>query len=78
VRQLLAPGGRVVADVAPPGTGLRTGEVRLTAGGLTSAPFPWAVVGADAVARIGADAGFASATREVDGRWIAVLEADAA
>jgi SAM-dependent methyltransferase len=78
VRQLLAPGGRVVADVAPPGTGLRTGEVRLTAGGLTSAPFPWAVVGADAVAGIGADAGFASATREVDGRWIAVLEADAA
>ena len=78
LRHLLAPGGLVVADVAPPGTGLRTGTVRLTAGGLTSEPFPWAVVGADAVATVARDAGFASSTRNIGGRWVAVLEADAA
>lgn len=78
LRHVLAPGGLVVADVAPPGTGLRTGTVRLTAGGLTSEPFPWAVVGADAVDVVARDAGFASSTRDTGGRWIAVLEADAA
>ncbi len=75
--QLLAPGGRVVADVAPPGTGLRRGEVRLTAGGLTSEPFAWSVVGADAVGAVGADAGFSTDVRDVGDRWVAVLEAAA-
>jgi trans-aconitate methyltransferase len=78
LRHLLAPGGLVVADVAPPGTGVRTGTVRLTAGGLTSEPFPWAVVGADAVDEVARDAGFATTTRDIGGRWVAVLEADAA
>jgi len=73
--QLLAPRGRVVADVAPPGTGLRRGEVRLTAGGLTSEPFPWSVVGADAVAEVGTEAGFAVDTHDLGERWVAVLEA---
>jgi SAM-dependent methyltransferase len=72
--ELLVLGGRVVADVAPPGTGLRRGEVRLTAGGLTSEPFPWCVVGADAVADLAAEAGFSSSTRDLDDRWVAVLE----
>jgi SAM-dependent methyltransferase len=78
LRHLLAPGGRVVADVAPPGTGLRRGTVQLTAGGLTSVPFPWAVVGADAIGAIGGEAGFATSTHDLGGRWVAVLEADAA
>ena len=52
IAQLLAPGGRVVADVAPPGTGLHSGTIRLSAGGLTSQPFPWSVVGADAIAAV--------------------------
>jgi SAM-dependent methyltransferase len=73
--QLLTRGGRVVADVAPPGTGLRRGEVRLTAGGLTSEPFPWSVVGADAVAEVGTEAGFAADTHDLGERWVAVLEA---
>jgi SAM-dependent methyltransferase len=78
LRQLLAPGGRVVADVAAPGTGCRIGEVRLTVGNLTSFPFPWAFVGVDAIVDVGLEAGFATTTREVRGRWVAVLEADAA
>lgn len=78
IAQLLAPGGRVVCDVAPPGTGLHSGTVRLTAGGLTSEPFPWSVVGADAILEVGADAGFAVRTFDVGGRWIGVLEETAA
>jgi SAM-dependent methyltransferase len=76
ISQVLAARGRVVADVAPPGTGLRAGEVRLSAGGLTSVPFPWAVVGADAIPAVAADAGFVAETIELDGRWVAVLQAD--
>jgi SAM-dependent methyltransferase len=73
VAQLLTPGGRVVADIAPPGTGLHTGTVRLTAGGLTSEPFPWSVVGADAVDAVAAQAGFAVETVNVGDRWVGVL-----
>jgi len=78
IGELLVHGGRVVADVAPPGTGLRRGEVRLTAGGLTSQPFPWCVVGADAVVDLAAQAGFSSSTRALGDRWVAVLETEGA
>lgn len=78
LRHLLVPGGRVVADVAPPGTGLKQGSVRLRAGGLISVPFPWAVVGADAVGELGRQAGYVASTRDLGGRWAALLEADAA
>jgi SAM-dependent methyltransferase len=74
IGELLGPGGRVVADVAPPGTGLRRGEVRLTAAGLTSEAFPWCVVGADAVRRIAEEAGFSWHVQDLGGRWVAVLE----
>jgi SAM-dependent methyltransferase len=76
--QLLAPGGRVVADVAPPGTGLHIGTARLSAGGLTSEPFPWSVVGADALAGIATLAAFGAETRDVGGRWVGVLHESAA
>jgi SAM-dependent methyltransferase len=76
--ELLVRGGRVVADVAPPGTGLRQGQVRLMAGGLISEPFPWCVVGADAVPELAADVGYSSSTREIGTRWVAVLETDRA
>jgi SAM-dependent methyltransferase len=78
IAQLLAPGGRVVADVAPPGTGLHSGTVRLSAGGLTSEPFPWSVVGADVVADVAAEAGFVAETRDVGDRWVGVLHETAA
>jgi hypothetical protein len=76
--ELLIGGGRVVVDVAPPGTGLRRGEVRLTAGGLISEPFPWCVVGADAVPDLAAEAEFTSSTRTLGDRWVAVLETERA
>ncbi len=71
---LLAPGGRVVLDVAAPGTGVRVLQVRLVVGPVTSAPFPWAVVGADALDPFAAAAGL-DVHRVADrrGRWFAVL-----
>lgn len=78
IAQLLGPGGRVVADVAPPGTGLHSGTVRLSAGGLTSEPFPWSVVGADAIEDIADAAGFDAETRDLGDRWVGVLHEAAA
>jgi SAM-dependent methyltransferase len=78
IADVIVRGGRVVADVAPPGTGLRRGQVRLTAGGLTTEPFPWCLVGADAMPEVAREAGFVSRTQAIGDRWVAVLEPDAA
>jgi SAM-dependent methyltransferase len=78
IGQVLGPRGRVVADLAPPGTGLHTGSVRLTAGGLTSEPFPWSVVGVDTIADVAAAAGFVAETRDLSHRWVGVLHGSAA
>lgn len=55
---LLAGGGQVVLDLAPRGTGLRERRLWLQTERLVCRPFPWAEVGADAVAWIAASAGF--------------------
>jgi SAM-dependent methyltransferase len=74
VALLLRPGGWVVVDVAPPGAGLATRTLALECGVLRSDPFPWTVVGADAVPGVAAAAGLHVGTvRELDGRWFAVL-----
>jgi SAM-dependent methyltransferase len=78
IAQLLVRGGRVVADVAPPGTGLRRGDVRLTAGGLTSEAFPWCVVGADAVPGLCEEVGLSAHVRDLGSRWVAVLSRETA
>jgi SAM-dependent methyltransferase len=74
VRDLVAPGGRVVLDCAPPGTGLTVRVLHLRAGGLVSAPFPWAEVGPEALTRVAVEAGLhpggVSGWRR---RWVAVL-----
>ncbi|MGY0387863.1 methyltransferase domain-containing protein [Nocardioides sp. WG-D5] len=59
VRRLLVPGGRVVAEVHPPGTpsGPLLAELVCDCGG--SSQFPWATVGADAIRSIATEAGFA-------------------
>lgn len=57
VAGLVRPGGRVVVDLAPPGTGIRTDRLRLVADGRHSPPFPWTVVGADDFARLLAGTG---------------------
>ena len=56
-RELLAPGGRVVVELARPGTGVRTRHVRLETGAAGSEPFAWTLVGTDAICAVAAAAG---------------------
>ena len=73
-RRLVHAGGRVVVDLAAPGTGLRVHRLHLRAGGLSSTPFAWAELGSDAVEHAGASAGLAvSEVARSGARWVAVL-----
>jgi SAM-dependent methyltransferase len=73
-RRLLARHGRIVVEVAPPGVGSRRVMARLVCACSTSAPFPWAVVGADDVPRLAAGVGLVEADRiRVGDRWAVVL-----
>jgi SAM-dependent methyltransferase len=75
VRALLAPGGRVVVDLAEPGAGVRTLSVRLQTRMLRSRPFAWSVVGADAIGVLAIGAGLSVLGLHTYGdRWFAVLE----
>jgi SAM-dependent methyltransferase len=72
--ELLAPGGTVVAELDPPGTGTSSTRVRLEAPGVTSDWFPWAHVGADAIAGVARAAGLrVDWTLHAGGRWFAGL-----
>jgi SAM-dependent methyltransferase len=75
VREVLAPTGRAVIDLAVPGTGIRVGTVRLETDGSLSEPFPWAAVGVDMAGYVAAEAGFCppKISRFAD-RWYGVLE----
>jgi SAM-dependent methyltransferase len=74
LRAVLAPGGRIVVDLAPPGAGLQTRSVRLQTSELRSRPFRWAVVGADAVGTLAMGAGLSVLGLHSHGdRWFAVL-----
>ena len=74
-RRLTGARGHVVAEVHPPGTGWRRVTARLERGGVTSAAFPWAVVGADAVAGLARAVGLrlAELLETPSGRWFARL-----
>jgi SAM-dependent methyltransferase len=75
---MLRSGGRVLAELEAPGSGLRSGRVRLDGGARTSAPFAWARVAVDAIDEPAAVAGFGVTERwSDDGRWFAALEAGA-
>lgn len=76
IRELLDPhAGRVVVDVAVPGTGLRSAWAELSCAGQLSSPFRWAEVGAESIGRLAWQAGFAQTTVHQSGdRWWAVLE----
>jgi SAM-dependent methyltransferase len=78
VNQLLSVGGRVVADVAPPGGHISIEILRLEVAGTLSRPFRWAVVPADQVALL-AEAAALRVLELVqhDGRWFAQLVRDA-
>ncbi len=72
---LLLPAGRVVLDLAEPGTGLRTMDLVLECGDRRSRPMPWAVLGPEAVAGLAAETGFEAVVvdRHAE-RWFAVLQ----
>ncbi|MFC5176843.1 class I SAM-dependent methyltransferase [Nocardioides taihuensis] len=74
VRALLAPGGRVVVEVAAPGTGLQSSWAALHCGEVRSRPFRWAVVGGDAVAPLARDVDLEPGPVDRHGdRWSTVL-----
>lgn len=74
VAAVLAPGGWVVADVAPPGTAMRTHRISLECGGHRSDPFPWTVLGPEAVTEVAHAAGLSVAgLHDHEGRWFVVL-----
>ena len=73
--ELLAEGGRVVVDLACPGTGLQLHDAQLVSAGTTSRMFPWAQVGPEAIEWLSAAARLRPVrVGEHRGRWFAVLE----
>jgi SAM-dependent methyltransferase len=76
VRELLAPDGRALVELEPPGKPLRQEKVRLCHAGSASAWFPWAYVGADHITEVAKEAGFGDVeTWSVDNRWFASVSA---
>lgn len=74
VRQLLAPRGRVVVEVAGPGVGLVRCRARLVGPGRRSRSFPWAILGVDDLAATAARAGLAvRGVHRLGDRHVAVL-----
>ena len=75
-RELIERAGRVVAEVAAPGTPLETGWATLRCGGETSEPFRWSVVGVDDIDLLSSAAGLlVSDVQRLGERWCVVLEA---
>jgi SAM-dependent methyltransferase len=75
-RGLVMPGGRVVVEVAPPGTGVVTRHIRIETETGRSDIFPWTLVGGDAIGAVAMAAGLRPVSQEQFGdRWCAVLEA---
>lgn len=73
-RSLLDPGGRVVVELDPPGSGWASQWSWLRTDGARSKPFRWARVGVDAVHDLARRAGLqVGLTDCVAGRWVAVL-----
>ncbi|MEW9549067.1 class I SAM-dependent methyltransferase [Nonomuraea sp. NPDC050783] len=74
VRQLIRPGGAVLAEVAPPGTRSRVDRVRLRRGRLTGEWFGWATVSATDLRRVALAGGFGDVECwTAHGRWLACL-----
>jgi len=72
---LLRPGGRLLVETGPPGSGGDVRIVTLEIDGRSGPWFEWASVGADEAVGLARDAGMATATvEERSGRWFAWLE----
>ena len=75
VRELLRPGGSVLTELDPPGTGLRRQQVRLSSVDSSGGWFDWARVGPDGLDRTSAEAGLDIRwLNERGGRWFAELQ----
>jgi SAM-dependent methyltransferase len=75
VAELLAPGGRVVAEVAAPGIVAKSVWASIECDGLRSSPFRWSVVGVDDIDEVARGAGLRVADLQCHGdRWVVVLE----
>ncbi|QUQ69329.1 methyltransferase domain-containing protein [Kutzneria sp. CA-103260] len=75
VRELLRPGGSVLTELDPPGTGLRRQQVRLSSVDGRGGWFDWARVGPDGLDRTAAEAGLDIRwLNERGGRWFAELQ----
>ncbi|MDQ6658769.1 MAG: class I SAM-dependent methyltransferase [Actinomycetota bacterium] len=73
---LLAPGGKILLDVGPPGTALSARQVRVAVGDRTSGWFRWSWLGVDALSVISATAGLTpTAVWRNGSRWQAELTA---
>lgn len=57
IRELMEPYGEIIVEVSESGSGVRYELHRLQIGDRVTAPFPWAVVGLDAVEGVAARAG---------------------
>jgi SAM-dependent methyltransferase len=78
LRQVLDPRGRVVVELAEPGTEPLTGWATLSDRGRLAETFPWSVVGVDDIQGVAREAGLeATGTHRFAHRWCAVLEASA-
>ena len=74
VRSLLAPAGRALVEVEPPGTTTRVLRVRVERGVELGSWFRWALVGADGVGELAGLAGWPVVeVWEGGGRWFAEL-----
>lgn len=72
--ELIAPTGRVVADLAPPGVATRRRVLWLTTRSTRSSPFRWAEVGVDGISALAAASGYARPSiYQFGSRWFAVL-----
>lgn len=75
VETMLAPGGRAVVEVDPPGEGVRSRMIRLEVDELVSSWFPWARVAADSIGKLAEQAGLCFAGLDQRGdRWVALLD----
>jgi SAM-dependent methyltransferase len=72
--ELVDRSGRVVCDLAQPGTGVSVHEALLVSGERRTKTFPWARVGADAIDELATSAGLqVDRVRQHGDRWFAVL-----
>jgi SAM-dependent methyltransferase len=74
VHQLLRRGGRALVEVEPPGVTLWKGTGQVVRDAQRGGPFPWAIVGADALVTLAAASGFVlHRLTEHNGRWFGEL-----